>query len=139
MCDSKHAQLTRCAILLQLQALEHFTIGRLGKLVVPVLPPGADVDPMQLPALGYNLTYTSHQVLMLFRDLLYRQEANDVIWTPSKDEILCTLNPLCVDGKDSWRAEVLLICSNIVEWHYPLRVLRQFGWRSPLPITDRES
>ncbi|KAL9671161.1 hypothetical protein QQ045_008727 [Rhodiola kirilowii] len=76
---------------------------------------------MRRPALGYkwkvpkSYMHTSHQVLMLFRDLLDRQEANDVIWTPYDDEILGTLNPLCVAGRDSWRAEVPLICSHIAE------------------------
>ncbi|KAL9687532.1 hypothetical protein QQ045_031936 [Rhodiola kirilowii] len=138
-CESKSTQLIGCAILFQLWAWEHLTLGRSRKLAVPALPPDAVVDPIRRPALGYNWNvpksylHTSHQVLMLFGDLLDRKEANDVIWTPYDDEILSTLNPFCVAGRDSWKAEVPLICFHIAEWHYPSRVLRQFGWRQPLP------
>ncbi|KAL9671591.1 hypothetical protein QQ045_009161 [Rhodiola kirilowii] len=124
-CESKHTQLTRCAILLQLWAWEHLTIGRPRKLAVSALPPGADVDPMLRPTLGYkwnvhkSYLHTSHQVLKLLRDLLDRQKANDVIWTPFTYEILDTLNPMCVAGIDSWKAEVPLICFHIAEWDYP--------------------
>ncbi|KAL9685065.1 hypothetical protein QQ045_022511 [Rhodiola kirilowii] len=144
-CESKRTQLTGCAILLQLWAWEHLTLGRPRKLTVPALPSDADVDPMRRPALGYkwkvpkSYMHTSHQVLMLIRDLLDRQEANHVIWTPYDDEILGTLNPLCVAGRDSWRAEVPLICFHIAEWHYPSRVLRQFGLRQPLTASPPES
>ncbi|KAL9667270.1 hypothetical protein QQ045_001621 [Rhodiola kirilowii] len=144
-CESKSTQLTGCAIVLQLWAWEHLTLGRSRKLVVPALPPNADVDLMRRLALGYkwnvpkSYLHTSHQVLMLFRDLLDLQKANDVIWTPYADEILGDLNPLCVAGRDSWTAEVPLICFHIAEWHYPSRVLRQFGWRQPLPPSPPES
>ncbi|KAL9666157.1 hypothetical protein QQ045_000995 [Rhodiola kirilowii] len=119
-CESKATQLIGCAILLQLWAWEHLITGRPRKLAMPDPPPGSDIDPMQLPALGYkwyvpkSFMPTSHHVLMLYRDLLDRQEANDVVWTSYTDEILATLNP-------------------ISEWHYPSRVLRQFGWRQPEP------
>ncbi|KAL9688170.1 hypothetical protein QQ045_032586 [Rhodiola kirilowii] len=135
VCESKEMQLSGRAILLQLWAWEHLITGRPRKLFVPAPPPGSDIDPMQLPALGYkwnvlkSFMQTSHHVLMLYRDLLDRQEANDVIWTLYTDEILATLNPICLAGRDSWRAEVSLICFHIAEWHYPSRVLRQFGWR----------
>ncbi|KAL9689959.1 hypothetical protein QQ045_010352 [Rhodiola kirilowii] len=80
---------------------------------------------MRRPILGYkwnvpkSYLQTSHQVLMLFCDLLDRQEANDDIWTPYEDEILATLNPLCISDRDSWRAEVPLICFHVAEMHYP--------------------
>ncbi|KAL9688773.1 hypothetical protein QQ045_033197 [Rhodiola kirilowii] len=77
--------------------------------------------------------HTSHHVLMLYRDLLDRQEANDVVWAPYTDAILAPLNPICLAGRESWRAEVPLICFHIAEWHYPSRVLRQFGWGQPEP------
>ncbi|KAL9667491.1 hypothetical protein QQ045_001852 [Rhodiola kirilowii] len=51
-CESKSTQLTGCAILLQLWAWKHLTLGRPRKLAVPALPPSADVDPMRRPALG---------------------------------------------------------------------------------------
>ncbi|KAL9668654.1 hypothetical protein QQ045_006192 [Rhodiola kirilowii] len=100
---------------------------------------------MWRPALGYkwnvskSYLHSSHQVLMFFRDLLDRQEANDVIWTPYEDEILTTLNPLCISSRDSWRPEVPFICFHIAEWHYRSRVLCQFGWRQLVPTSTPES
>ncbi|KAL9677782.1 hypothetical protein QQ045_015618 [Rhodiola kirilowii] len=66
-------------------------------------------------------------------------EANDVIWTPYRDEILGMLNPMCVAVRDSWRAEVPLICFNITEWHYHSLALCQFGWRQPEPALPPQS
>ncbi|KAL9663663.1 hypothetical protein QQ045_019054 [Rhodiola kirilowii] len=109
------------------------------KLAQAVQPLGSDIDPARLPALGYkwnvpkSFMHTSHHVLMLYRDLLDRQEANDVVWTPYTDAILAPLNPICLDGRESWRTEVPLICFHIAEWHYPSRVLRQFEWGQPEP------
>ncbi|KAL9687276.1 hypothetical protein QQ045_031675 [Rhodiola kirilowii] len=54
-CESKHTQLTGCAILLQLWAWEHLTIGIPRKLAIPALLPDADVDPMRQPSLGYKV------------------------------------------------------------------------------------
>ncbi|KAL9672701.1 hypothetical protein QQ045_028953 [Rhodiola kirilowii] len=64
---------------------EHLIISRPRKLVIPAPPSGSDVDLMRLPALGYKWNVpkpwmkTSHHVLMLYRDLLDRQEANDTM------------------------------------------------------------
>ncbi|CAM8962915.1 unnamed protein product [Rhodiola kirilowii] len=144
-CESSHTQLSGCAILVQLWAWEHLIIGRPRTLAIPAPPPGSDVDPMRLPALGYKWNVpkswmqTSHCVLMLYRDLLDRQEPNDVIWTPYTEEVLATLNPICVVGRDCWTAEVPLFCFNIAEWHYPSRVLRQFEWRQPEPALPPQS
>ncbi|KAL9669610.1 hypothetical protein QQ045_007157 [Rhodiola kirilowii] len=85
------------------------------KLALPAPPPRSDVD-MRLPSLGYkwnvpkSFMQTSHHVLMLYRDLLDCQEANDVIWTPYTAEILAPLNPMCLASRDFWRAEVPLVC-----------------------------
>ncbi|KAL9689701.1 hypothetical protein QQ045_010090 [Rhodiola kirilowii] len=138
-CESKATQHSGCAILLQLWAWEHLIIGRPRKLDVPAQPPGSYIDPTRRTALGYkwnvpkSFMHTSHHVLMLYRDLLDQQDANDVVWSPYTDDILATLYPMCLAGRDSWRAEVPLICFHKVEWHYPSRVLRQFGWRQPEP------
>ncbi|KAL9678324.1 hypothetical protein QQ045_016168 [Rhodiola kirilowii] len=138
-CELKATQLSGCAILLQLWAWEHMITGRPRRLAQAAQPPGSDIDPERLPALGYkwnvpkSFMHTAHHVLMLYRDLLDRQEANDVVWTPYTDAILALLNPICLDGRESWRAEVPLIYFHIAEWHYPSRVLRQFGWGQPKP------
>ncbi|KAL9689353.1 hypothetical protein QQ045_009737 [Rhodiola kirilowii] len=111
-CESKATQLSGCVILLQLWAWEHMITGRPRMLAQEAQPLDSDIDPALLLALGYkwkvpkSFMHTSHHVLMLYRDLLDRQEANDVIWAPYTDAILAPLNPICLDGRESWRAEV---------------------------------
>jgi hypothetical protein len=37
------------------------------------------------------------------------------------------LNTICRRDHDLWTVVLLLICYYIVEWHLPIRVVRQFG------------
>jgi hypothetical protein len=37
------------------------------------------------------------------------------------------LNAICNHDQDLWTVVLLLICSYIMEWHLPVRVVRQFG------------
>jgi hypothetical protein len=37
------------------------------------------------------------------------------------------LNAICKCNHELWRAELPLICYNIVEWHLPNHVVRQFA------------
>jgi hypothetical protein len=37
------------------------------------------------------------------------------------------LNDICRSDQDLWMAVVPLICYYVVEWHLPIRVVRQFG------------
>ncbi|KAL9688086.1 hypothetical protein QQ045_032499 [Rhodiola kirilowii] len=43
------------------------------------------------------------------------------------------LHPACLESRELWTADVPLICFNIVEWHHPIRVMRQFGWKQMIP------
>ena len=56
-----------------------------------------------------------------------------VIWTPYSDELLATLPAQCTAGREIWMAKVPLICFVYVSDHMPDRVLRQFGFRQPIP------
>ena len=56
-----------------------------------------------------------------------------IIWEPYTDAVLQYLPTYCLNGRDIWRALVPLICIHIVEWHYPNRVLRQFGFMQSVP------
>ena len=40
---------------------------------------------------------------------------------------------MCTVGHDIWTARVPLICFDVVEWHLPDRVLRQFGQTQGIP------
>ncbi|KAL9688162.1 hypothetical protein QQ045_032577 [Rhodiola kirilowii] len=48
------------------------------------------------------------------------------------------LHPVCLESRELWTAGVPLICFNIVEWHHPIRVMRQFGWKQMIPPTSIE-
>ena len=56
-----------------------------------------------------------------------------IIWEPYSNEIIELLPAYCLHGRDIWRSVVPLICIHIIEWHYPNRVLRQFGCIQPIP------
>jgi len=56
-----------------------------------------------------------------------------MVWRPYTDDVIQTLPPYCLEGQDIWRSVCPLIHFQIVEHHYPDRVLRQFGMRQTIP------
>jgi len=52
-----------------------------------------------------------------------------VIWRPynSIEVESMNLSPMCERDLTYWRCTVPLLCYYIVEWHLPIRVMRQFG------------
>ena len=56
-----------------------------------------------------------------------------IIWEPYTEDVVQQLPAYYLNGRDIWRALVPLIYIHIVEWHYPNRVLRQFGYVQPIP------
>jgi hypothetical protein len=52
-----------------------------------------------------------------------------VTWQPYKTNVVqdMGLNAICMHDQDLWTALLPLICYYIVEWHLPIRVVRQFG------------
>ncbi|GMP24516.1 hypothetical protein CsSME_00001759 [Camellia sinensis var. sinensis] len=54
------------------------------------------------------------------------------IWQPYAG-VLGTLPDYCRLGQEIWMARVPLICFDVVEWHLPHRVLRQFGRVQSVP------
>ncbi|KAL7174837.1 hypothetical protein ACSBR1_017827 [Camellia fascicularis] len=76
----------------------------------------------------------SHEVIstnvsVIFRDQFDRMMEGEFIWEPygTEDDIMTSFPSYCTVGKDIWMARVPLICFNIIDWHLPDRVLRQFG------------
>lgn len=55
------------------------------------------------------------------------------IWEPYTNEVLELLAPICRSDAHIWRTVAPLICFDIVEWHHPERVLRQFGHGQMIP------
>lgn len=56
-----------------------------------------------------------------------------MIWQPYDDDLLAALPEECMVDADLWQSHSPLICFNIVEWHIPGRVMRQFGLMQTVP------
>lgn len=54
------------------------------------------------------------------------------LWQPYTD-LVDSIPEYCMIGSAIWRATVPLICFDVVEWHFPDRVLRQFGMAQLVP------
>ena len=54
-------------------------------------------------------------------------------YTPYSDDFISALLPFCWAGRQIWTARVPLICFQLVEWHYPDRVVRQFHGYQRIP------
>lgn len=67
-----------------------------------------------------------------FRDELDRMQTDQFVWQPYSARILCA-NPMLLQDSEVWFSVVPLICSEVVEWHRPDRVLQQFGLRQHVP------
>lgn len=63
---------------------------------------------------------------------------NEIIWEPYTEDVLQALPDYCRQGCKIWRAKVPLKCFHVVEWHYPDRVMRQFGLEQPIPCAPRQ-
>lgn len=56
-----------------------------------------------------------------------------MIWQPYTTERLALLPDVCVKDQHVWQTVAPLICFDVVEWHHPDRVLRQFGLHQGIP------
>ncbi|KAK7271544.1 hypothetical protein RJT34_27521 [Clitoria ternatea] len=73
-----------------------------------------------------------------YRQVFDMMKRDEIIWEPYPDDTLGTLCEICLRGRDAWRATVPLICFQIVEWHQPDRVMRQFGMQQHIPSAPRQ-
>ena len=55
------------------------------------------------------------------------------VWEPYPSTVISLLPPVCLVESLAWYAVVPLICFQVIEWHQPDRVLRQFGMQQPIP------
>ena len=55
------------------------------------------------------------------------------VWEPYPSTVISLLPPVCLVGSLAWYAVVPLICFQVIEWHQPDRVFRQFGIKQPIP------
>ncbi|KAG8386002.1 hypothetical protein BUALT_Bualt03G0103700 [Buddleja alternifolia] len=55
------------------------------------------------------------------------------VWEPYPVDVLASLPEYCISGKRIWQTVSPLICFDVVEFHHPDRVLRQFGQQQSIP------
>ncbi|KAG6532573.1 hypothetical protein ZIOFF_006422 [Zingiber officinale] len=118
-------------LLLQLWAWERFTQCR------PIIRGGIEHTPM-LPlgtrwAGKKEARQSPRFTLQGWRYEFDVQTHHQISWEPYA-QFIHQLDPICLSGQDIWTARVPLICFNVVEWYYPDRVRRQFGWLQFIPV-----
>ncbi|XP_074266486.1 serine/threonine-protein phosphatase 7 long form homolog [Silene latifolia] len=134
-------------ILLQLWAWERINIGR------PTL-----MGPINATHHGPNSLGSQHQIridslgrrwlsvnrkrlegittLIRYRDVFDTMRHDRFIWQPYIQLILSFLPGICYDDSDEWAVMAPMICFDIVEWPFPNRVARQFGWKQDIPLNS---
>ncbi|KAG7594433.1 Serine/threonine-specific protein phosphatase/bis(5-nucleosyl)-tetraphosphatase [Arabidopsis thaliana x Arabidopsis arenosa] len=138
---SKRTVSTICGplVLLQLWAWERLHVGRPGRLkdVGASYMDGID-GPLPDPLGCRWRASLSHKEnprggLDFYRDQFDQQKDEQVIWQPYTPHLLAKLPLICLSGQNIWRTIAPLICFDVVEWHRPDRVLRQFGLHQTIP------
>ncbi|GFZ18460.1 hypothetical protein Acr_27g0001990 [Actinidia rufa] len=81
---------------------------------------------------------TSTHVIRIFRDQLDRLRPDEFTWS-LYDAIMHALHNYCRVASDIWVTRSPLVYFEIVEWHLPDRVCRQFGLRQVVPATHNTS
>lgn len=128
-------------VLLQLWAWERIPLIRPERLAPRQQPPFFVGDGDQpLPAapygarwdVGFKLEKVGMHVLVVYRDMLDCMKDDQFVWQPYAD-IITSLPDCCLCGREIWQTVSPLICFDVVELHYPNRVLRQFGQHQSIP------
>ncbi|XP_010500321.1 PREDICTED: serine/threonine-protein phosphatase 7 long form homolog [Camelina sativa] len=138
---SKRTVSTICGplVLLQLWAWERLHVGRPGRLKdVGASYMDGIVGPLPDPLGCRWRASLSHKEnprggLDFYRDQFDQQKDEQVIWQPYTPDLLAKIPLICISGQNIWRTVAPLICFDVVEWHRPDRVLRQFGLHQTIP------
>ncbi|KAH9612224.1 hypothetical protein KSS87_003278, partial [Heliosperma pusillum] len=132
-------------LLLQLWSWERVSIGRpdIVKSRVPrqagvAYPLGSQVltglDPLGCKWLRVQRGFKDHRLgLVVIRDLLDKMVELQFVWQPYTPSVVQHLSPICVQDQAEWTVIAPLICFEMVEWHFPNRCTRQFGWQQMIP------
>ncbi|GFS36484.1 hypothetical protein Acr_00g0046210 [Actinidia rufa] len=86
----------------------------------------------------FRTTTTSTHVVRVYRDQLDRLRPDEFTWRPY-DDIMHELPDYCRVASDIWVSRSPLVCFEVVEWHLPDRVCRQFGLRQIIPVAANTS
>lgn len=127
-------------VLLQLWAWERIPLIRPERLAPRQQPLVANDDDHFLPAppygsrwdVGFKLEKVGMHVLVVYRDMLDCMKDDQFVWQPYAD-VINILPEYCISGHQIWQTVSPLICFDVVELHYPDRVLRQFGQHQSIP------
>ncbi|KAH9606160.1 hypothetical protein KSS87_013272 [Heliosperma pusillum] len=132
-------------LLLQLWSWERVSIGRpdIVRSRVPrqagvAYPLGSQVltrvDPLACKWLRVQRGFKDHRLgLVVIRDLLDKMVELQFVWQPYTPSVVQHLSPICVQDQAEWTVIAPLICFEMVEWHFPNRCTRQFGWQQMIP------
>ncbi|KAI4296149.1 hypothetical protein L6164_036131 [Bauhinia variegata] len=145
-------------VLIQLWAWERLSIGRPERLSSRVqtldlpdsediagtapLAEDAEVDEEELPKYPLGCRWRAPiirrdnplRALIFYRDQLDQQTDDQMIWQPYTPDLLALLPDICLRDQHVWRTIAPLICFDVIEWHRPDRVLRQFGLHQEIPM-----
>ncbi|KAI3466406.1 hypothetical protein Pfo_023069 [Paulownia fortunei] len=129
-------------VLLQIWAWERVPFIRPGRLAPRQQPPpDIVIGEHPLPAapygsrwnVGFKLESVGTHVLVLYRDQLDNMKDDQFVWEPYPIDVLASLPDYCLSGRKIWQTVSPLICFDVVEFHHPDRVLRQFGQQQTIP------
>ncbi|XP_028232320.1 serine/threonine-protein phosphatase 7 long form homolog [Glycine soja] len=126
--DYKTKSIGGMCILLQLWAWER----------CPTLAPKRTPSHIENTPLGHRWLRRGNQHIdnddvKVFRRKFDIMKRHEFVWEPYPSTVMSFLPPVCLVGSLAWYAVVPLICFQVIEWHQPDRVLRQFGMQQPVP------
>ncbi|KAL5162912.1 Serine/threonine-protein phosphatase 7 long form [Glycine soja] len=126
--DYKTKSIEGMCILLQMWAWER----------CPTLAPKRTPSQVENTPLGHRWLRRGNQHIgnddvRVFRRKLDIMKRHEFVWEPYPSTVISLLPPVCLVGSLAWYAVVPLICFQVIEWHQPDRVLRQFGMQQPIP------
>ncbi|KAL5166317.1 Serine/threonine-protein phosphatase 7 long form [Glycine soja] len=126
--DYKTKSIGGMCILLQMWAWER----------CPTLAPKRTPSQVENTPLGHRWLRCGNQHIgnddvRVFRRKLDIMKRHEFVWEPYPSTVISLLPPVCLVGSLAWYAVVPLICFQVIEWHQPDRVLRQFGMQQPIP------
>ncbi|KAL9681497.1 hypothetical protein QQ045_013282 [Rhodiola kirilowii] len=118
---SGKCQIGGAVLILQFWSWERMRFGR-PKCAFRHLPPlDADIDPLLRGAWTFmkwhgpkNFIGVPKGSLLFYRDEFQKMLISDFIWRPYDEGLYHLLNPICVEGRHSWRANVPLIHFNFI-------------------------
>ncbi|KAL5164788.1 Serine/threonine-protein phosphatase 7 long form [Glycine soja] len=101
-------------------------------------PPVIENKPLGHRWLRRGNQHIGNDDLILFRRKLYIMKRHEFVWEPYSSNVMSVFPPICLVGSVAWCAVVPLICFQVIEWHKPDRVLRQFGMQQPIPSSHSQ-